>query len=370
MSLLLRVPMVGVNDEYVTVVAWKKSPGDLVHRGEVLCIVETTKATVDIEATSAGYLVCLAEEGKSAKVGDPLAALTDQPNEDIAPLLPAPESPAANMEERRWTKKAALLARRSGVDLEKLADQVGGRIVTEQDVLAAQKGPHPTEGLRGDLVDEEFPQRKAERVLILGGGGGAVLAIDIMARIPTQRPVGVLDGNPKMHGKSIMGVPVLGATSRAEELWKAGICDGMIITFVRDLKERAEYFDRLSALGVRFSNVIDASFDIRSNVSMGTGNLIIGHGYLAPCVRIGDNNFLALSAFIEHHSVVGSHCSFGPRFTASGRVEIGNRVKFGTGVCVEPFVTVGDDAMIASGTILTGHVAANTVIKAHVKANA
>jgi len=160
-SLLLRVPMVGVNDEYVTVVAWKKSPGDLVHRGEVLCIVETTKATVDIEATSAGYLVCLAEEGKSAKVGDPLAALTDQPNEDIAPLLPAPESPAANMEERRWTKKAALLARRSGVDLEKLADQVGGRIVTEQDVLAAQKGPHPTEGLRGDLVDEEFPQRKA-----------------------------------------------------------------------------------------------------------------------------------------------------------------------------------------------------------------
>jgi sugar O-acyltransferase (sialic acid O-acetyltransferase NeuD family) len=368
-SVLVYVPMVGVNDEYVTVVGWKKSSGDLVRRGEVLCVVETTKATVDIEATSPGYLVCLAEVGKSLKVGELLAALTDQPNEDISPLLPAPEPPTGT-KERRWTKKAALLARRMGIDLEKLAVQVPGRVISEQDVLTAQKDAHTTEEPKGDLVDEAYADRKAERVLVLGGGGGAVLVIDIMARIPTQRPVGVLDNNPKLHGKAIMGVPVLGPTSRAEEFWEAGFCDGVIITFVRDLKERAEYFVRLSARGVRFTNVVDASADIRSNVSLGSGNLIIGHSYLAPCVRIGDNNFLAVSTCIEHHSLVGSHCAFGPRFTASGRVVIGNRVKFGTGVCVEPFVTIGDDAVITSGAILTGHVGANSVVKAHVKVNA
>ena len=50
----------------------------------------------------------------------------------------------------------------------------------------------------------------------------------------------------------------------------------------------------------------------------------------------------------------------------SSRVRIGDRVRFGTGIFVEPGVEIGADAVIASGLALVQHIPEKSVVKAKV----
>jgi len=76
-----------------TLARWRKKEGDTVASGDVLCEVETDKATMDYESSAEGTLLkILLPEGGQAKVGDPIA-IVGKPGEDIAAILA--ERPAA-----------------------------------------------------------------------------------------------------------------------------------------------------------------------------------------------------------------------------------------------------------------------------------
>jgi len=364
---IVRLPSVSPNDETAKIVTLLRETGTLVRAGEAICAIETSKAGVEIEAPAGGYLVHLVSEGDVVAVNKAIAVLTSEKGEDYAAALAAEDgAPASAAEERRWTKKAFLVARREGIDLEALAASMPGKVVGEADVLEA-KVQERSAG--SDLTDRGYdPCHRPERVLLLGGAAGAgVIAIDAMMRGGLeQRPVGILDNNPATHGMTSIGVPVLGNFDLIEELWEAKKFDGAVILFTDDLDQRAALFESLSAAGIAFSNIIDPSVQVRSYVRMGRGNVIMGNGFLAAGVTLGDNNFFASQNVIEHHSVIGSHCAFGPRCTLSGRVQMGDRVRLGMHVAVEPYLRIGSRAIIASGTVVTSHVPEDVVVKSSV----
>ena len=70
-----------------TLAHWRKKEGDVVASGDVLCEVETDKATMDYESTAEGTLLkILLPEGGQAKVGEAIA-IVGKPGEDISGLL-------------------------------------------------------------------------------------------------------------------------------------------------------------------------------------------------------------------------------------------------------------------------------------------
>ncbi len=70
-----------------TIVSWNKKEGDSVAAGDLLCEVETDKATMDYESTQEGVLLRIVKaEGTSSRVGDTIAILGEQ-GEDIDSLL-------------------------------------------------------------------------------------------------------------------------------------------------------------------------------------------------------------------------------------------------------------------------------------------
>jgi len=50
----------------------------------------------------------------------------------------------------------------------------------------------------------------------------------------------------------------------------------------------------------------------------------------------------------------------------SSRVQIGDKVKFGTGIFIEPGIKIGTNSIISSGSIITFDVPENSVVKKHV----
>src|SRR5208283_1303187 len=96
-----KIPMIALSPtmETGTIARWRKKEGDKVASGDVLCEVETDKATMDYESSAEGTLLkILLPEGGQAKVGD-VIAIVGKPGEDIAALLAegsaAAKAPAA-----------------------------------------------------------------------------------------------------------------------------------------------------------------------------------------------------------------------------------------------------------------------------------
>jgi sugar O-acyltransferase (sialic acid O-acetyltransferase NeuD family) len=397
----IHLPQSGPNDVTATIVEWTRPPGQQVQKGEVLGAAETTKSVFDLEAPAAGLFWPLAAVGAEVAVGAIVGALgAEQSTAEAARLWLVEQSeaaPGANTAShaavapadtaaaaRTWTIKAELLAQRHNIDLGSVP--AAGERITEADVqavisarAAAGQAASPAAGRRTspqrpgdaeikDLVDDRYPPARSQRLLIIGGGNGAVQILDALARLPGQRAVGVVDDNTAIRGKSIAGVPVLGAidVEWAADMAAAGLFDAAVISISTSISARARIFEQWKERGLRFANVIHPSSVVGMNVSWGEGNVVMAFCHFGACAAIGDSNFLSAFCSIEHHCTLGSHCSFGPAVVTSSRVQIGDRVRFGTGVYVEPGIRIGENSVIASGLALAQHIPANSLLKAHV----
>jgi pyruvate dehydrogenase E2 component (dihydrolipoamide acetyltransferase) len=177
------MPKQGQSVETCVIIGWKKRVGDAVKTGEVVCEVETDKATFEVESPAEGTLLAIFHEtGSEVPVLAPIAAV-GAPGERIdgavqphaaprepapapmtaaarvvsAPAAPAPAGPApaapaaqtgptgkisesAGIPRRMASPRAKALAASHGVSLQGIRGTgPGGRII-ERDVAAALAG--------------------------------------------------------------------------------------------------------------------------------------------------------------------------------------------------------------------------------------
>ncbi len=70
------MPKMGATMTEGTVAAWRVQPGQSVAVGDVLCEVETDKASVDVESEHSGTIdALLVKEGETVAIGVPIARL-------------------------------------------------------------------------------------------------------------------------------------------------------------------------------------------------------------------------------------------------------------------------------------------------------
>ncbi|MBL7717974.1 MAG: 2-oxoglutarate dehydrogenase complex dihydrolipoyllysine-residue succinyltransferase [Flavipsychrobacter sp.] len=86
----IKVPTVGESISEVTLVKWLKKDGEWVERDEILCELESEKATFELNAEQAGILHPVAEEGATLNIGD-LACKIDDKAERPAGAAEAPK---------------------------------------------------------------------------------------------------------------------------------------------------------------------------------------------------------------------------------------------------------------------------------------
>ena len=144
----IKVPAVGESITEVTVSVWNKKTGDSVSLDEVLCELESDKATFELPAEAAGVLEIVAESGTVVPIGGILAKITvggavvaSAPTPAAAPSAPA--APASNGDTSyaagHPSPAAAKILDEKGISAASVAGSgVGGRI-TKEDAVAASK---------------------------------------------------------------------------------------------------------------------------------------------------------------------------------------------------------------------------------------
>ncbi len=89
MSLEIKVPAVGESITEVTVAQWTKQDGDMVQMDEIICELESDKASFEVTAEAAGVLHPKVAEGDTIEIGALLAVI----DESAAPAADTTSSP-------------------------------------------------------------------------------------------------------------------------------------------------------------------------------------------------------------------------------------------------------------------------------------
>jgi pyruvate dehydrogenase E2 component (dihydrolipoamide acetyltransferase) len=177
----LLMPSLGADMEAGTVIEWLVKPGDVVHKGDIVAVVDTDKADIDIETFEGGTVGdLLVPVGRRVPVGTPIASLlaAGRATVSAAPVAPPPPAPPpppslppseGHVGEVR-SPLLRRLARHLGVDIDELEGSGPGGSVTRHDIeaAAARRTPSPpvsTEapvtpiGRRSD--DQQLAMRRA-----------------------------------------------------------------------------------------------------------------------------------------------------------------------------------------------------------------
>jgi 2-oxoglutarate dehydrogenase E2 component (dihydrolipoamide succinyltransferase) len=152
MSVLeMKVPTVGESITEVTISNWVKKSGDFVQLDEVLCELESDKATFELTAEKAGVLEIVAQQGETIAIGAlickidtaaapaaapaPAAAASTTP----APVASTSSASASNYASGHPSPAAGKILAEKGIDPAQVKGTgVDGRI-TKEDAASAQK---------------------------------------------------------------------------------------------------------------------------------------------------------------------------------------------------------------------------------------
>ena len=104
MSLEIKIPAVGESITEVTIAQWFKKDGDFVEMDEVICELESDKATFELNAEAAGKLTLKAQEGDTLEIGDVICLIdTDASGSSDTPKAEKKEAPASTPSEPKST---------------------------------------------------------------------------------------------------------------------------------------------------------------------------------------------------------------------------------------------------------------------------
>ncbi|HEX2530066.1 MAG TPA: dihydrolipoamide acetyltransferase family protein [Burkholderiaceae bacterium] len=159
-----KLPSLGADMDEGKLLQWHIKPGDKVARGQVVALVDTSKAAVDVESWQEGtvfellvdpgetvpvgtVLATLLEAGESAATATPTPRRPKAPTPAVAPApLPVAAAAAAPVTHRRSSPAARKHAEDHGIDIDSVAGTGPGGAVTLQDVerVAAERAAAAT----------------------------------------------------------------------------------------------------------------------------------------------------------------------------------------------------------------------------------
>ncbi|MBN2623219.1 MAG: 2-oxo acid dehydrogenase subunit E2 [Acidimicrobiales bacterium] len=172
------MPSLGADMEAGTVLEWRVQPGDTVHRGDIVAVVDTEKSTIEVEVFEDGVVEeLLAAPGDELPVGAPLARIA------AAPAAPAPDrrparAPAGTPRRKHAEAKPA----RTGTPrrTRPAARRSPAEAARSRAAPRAPRPPGAAPVRASPLARRRAAERHVDLADIAGSGpGGAVVAADL-----------------------------------------------------------------------------------------------------------------------------------------------------------------------------------------------
>lgn len=348
----IHIPLLNANESEALLTGLYITNGQRVDRGDVLCTLETTKATEEFIADSSGFVAGLEMQvGQVVLSGSRLCFLSDNPDWQPETTPPAAEISGDEVNTPaglRITQPALALARQHQLDL----SQLGGEfLVTEAQVRQIIEQSFPQEVGQTDGVEFD-----PDAIIVYGGGGHGKSLIELIRAQNRYQIRGVVDdGIPA--GSMILGVPVLGGSQILPGLYRNGVHQAVnAVGGIGNLALRIAIFQRLQAYGFICPVVVHPTAFIEASATISDGVQVFPFSYIGSESKIGYGTIINTGAIVSHDCTIGEYSNLSPGAILAGEVQISSNVLIGMGVTVNLRVKIGSGARIGNGATIKSDV--------------
>lgn len=340
MKIDIFIPRLSVNDDSVVLGEWLVNDNEYVENGQAVAVLETTKETMELNATESGYFHIIKSQGTEYLVGEKIAVITDS-------LVSDNDTPKENKTEavRQLTNKAKKLIDTHHIDIELFPKD---KIINSNDV-------------KEHLYRNEYQIAKTttNHLVIYGAGGFAHIIIDLLSQNCVYKNLGIIDmAFPKI--KDVRGIAVLGDDKALADLKEKGI--NKIINAV-DFPNRKLAYEKIKNNDLELPNLVHKSASIEPSVEMGEGNLIFANAMVGSEVHIGNNCVINAGTIINHECIISDHCHIASGAILAGCVSVGENTMIGQGVTIYQRVKIGRNVVIQNGCNIFSDVPDGAIIK-------
>jgi len=195
----------------------------------------------------------------------------------------------------------------------------------------------------------------AERLIIVGAGGlGREVLWTARALSDRWEPLGFLDDDERLRGRSISELPVLG---RIDD-WPRYHEDARVVVALGAPRIRKAVVERLEALAAtRFATLVHPSVHENRYGSVGEGSILCAGSLYSDRTRIGRHCLINALSTLGHDAVLGDFCTLASHVGVCGNVTLAPGVELGTGVVVVPGITIGQGSLCCAGAVVANPVA-------------
>lgn len=203
------------------------------------------------------------------------------------------------------------------------------------------------------------------RLVIVGCGGFGREVHDLVDDLNAQgadfHVLGYVDDGPRPEHRRLVearGRRVLGPIGWFEEADR----DVRYVIGIGNAAACQHIDQRLSNLCFQAARLIHPDATLGSEVTVEDGVIVCAGVRITTNIRLGRHVHIDRNCVVGHDSVVDDYTVVFPGAAVGGEVHIGSRVHVGTMSAVLPGLTVGDDAMIGAGAVVTADVTRDTTV--------
>lgn len=202
-------------------------------------------------------------------------------------------------------------------------------------------------------------------LFIVGCGGFGREVVDIVDDINARGPIwdlaGFVDDAPSAVDTARvaeLGLQIIGGV---EDLLRRR--PGHVVIGIGNGRVRQVIDRRLVAAGWSAATLVHSSVTLGRNVTYGDGTIMCSGVCLTTNIRLGRQVHLNLNTTVGHDSVLDDYVSVNPLVAISGNVHIGQRAMLGTHSAILQNLSVGADAVVGGGALVTKNVPTSIVVK-------
>lgn len=191
-------------------------------------------------------------------------------------------------------------------------------------------------------------------VVVLGGGGHGLVLLDALSLCHPDWRLAVLDPDPGLHGKRLLGFPVLGDDAALAELVRASPALRFVVGIgaISATPHRARLFALACSHGLTPITVLHPTAFVSPHATVEQGAQIMAGAVVSTQARVGANAIINTRAVVEHDGVVGRHAHVATGACLAGGVQVGEGALIGAGATVRQYLRVGARAVVGAGAVV------------------
>ena len=222
---------------------------------------------------------------------------------------------------------------------------------------------------RGSLSGGETPVPDMEDpavvpIIGVGAGGHARCVIDAVRTVMGGfRIIGLYDDDPRLAGRSVLGISVLGAFDSQRTPGTTGATAAFVgVGGVGRTDARRHVFQALARAGFDLPPIVHRAAIVSSRADVADAAQVLAGAIVNVGSRIGVDAIVNAGAIIGHDAVIGDHAHVASGSVIGGAAVVESGAHIGSGAVVLEGRRIGKGAVVGSGAVVTHDVPADVTV--------